>query len=140
MLPFIPLEPAETFVVAAHFDEFRLQIGVPLVGGTVQVAIAGTRTTHRNVGDIELMLRLLLLAGLFVVTGAASAHDYPVGQVWIYRVRPGEEGSTLQINKIEEDPKLGQIFHIRIFGVHLSNPPLAELLSVAEKAMARGAP
>lgn len=114
MLPFIPLDPAETFVVAAHFDEFLLQIGVPLVGGTVQVAIAGMRTTQRNVGDIELMLRLLLLAGLLVFTGAASAHDYAVGQVWIY--------------------------HVSIFGVHLSNPRLAELLSVAEKAMARGAP
>jgi hypothetical protein len=75
------------------------------------------------------MLRLLLMAGLLVFSGAATAHDFAVGQVWTYHVRPGEEGSTLQINKIEEDPKLGQIFHISVFGVHLSNSRLSIALA-----------
>jgi hypothetical protein len=54
--------------------------------------------------------------------GTSSAHDYAAGQVWTYHVNPGDEASTLQINKIEQDPKLGAIFHISVFGLRISNP------------------
>ena len=57
--------------------------------------------------------------------GASSARDFAAGQVWTYHVKPGDEGSTLQINKVEQDPKLGPIFHISVFGLRISNPRVA---------------
>jgi hypothetical protein len=62
------------------------------------------------------------LSAAILSLAVASAHDYAMGQVWTYHVRPGDEGSTLQINKIERDPKLGTIYHISIFDVHVPNP------------------
>lgn len=47
---------------------------------------------------------------------------YTEGQLWTFRARPGEEGATLLINRIEHDPKLGAIHHISVFGVRLDNP------------------
>jgi hypothetical protein len=66
------------------------------------------------------MWRLFAAAVLIVVMGASTAREYAVGQVWTYHVRPGDESSTLQINKIDQDPTLGAIFHISVFGVHIS--------------------
>jgi hypothetical protein len=51
----------------------------------------------------------------------AFAQDFAEGQVWSYRSRPAEEGSVLLINKIEVDPKLGQIFHISVLEVRVKN-------------------
>ena len=68
------------------------------------------------------MWKFLAAAGLLLIMGASSARDYAAGQVWTYHVKPGDEGSTLQINKVEQDPKLGAIFHISVFGLHISNP------------------
>lgn len=70
------------------------------------------------------MWRLFGAAVLIVVMGASAEHKYGVGQVWTYHVRPGDESSTLQINKIEQDPRLGAIFHISVFGVHISGSRL----------------
>jgi hypothetical protein len=65
-------------------------------------------------------MRYLLAATILAsVIGVASAHDFSVGQVWTYHVRPGDEGSTLQINKIENDPRLGAIYHISLFGLRI---------------------
>lgn len=47
---------------------------------------------------------------------------YAEGQVWTFRARAGEEGATLLINRIEQDPRLGAIYHISVFGVRLDNP------------------
>lgn len=71
------------------------------------------------------MIRNFAAVGLLLVMGASSARDYAVGQVWRYHVKPGDEASTLQINKIDQDPKLGAIFHISVFGLHISNPRVA---------------
>ena len=71
------------------------------------------------------MHKFLAAIGLLLVMGASSARDYAAGQVWTYHVKPGDEGSTLQINKVEQDPKLGAIFHISVFGLHISNPRVA---------------
>jgi hypothetical protein len=71
------------------------------------------------------MRKFLAAASLFLVMGAASARDYAAGQVWTYHTKPGDEGSTLQINKVEQDPKLGAIYHISVFGLHISNPRVA---------------
>ncbi len=47
---------------------------------------------------------------------------YTEGQVWTFHPRPGEDGATLLINRVESHPKLGEIFHISVFGVRLDNP------------------
>ena len=71
------------------------------------------------------MRKFLAAVSLLLVMGASSARDYAAGQVWTYHVKPGDEGSTLQINKVEQDPKLGPIFHISVFGLRISNPRVA---------------
>lgn len=64
----------------------------------------------------------LLTILLMLCSGWAMASDYAEGQVWSYKTRDGEQGSTLQINRIEHDPRLGDIFHISVSGVRLHNP------------------
>jgi hypothetical protein len=71
------------------------------------------------------MRKFLAAVGLLLIMGASNARDYAVGQVWTYHVKPGDEGSTLQINKVEQDPKLGAIFHISVFGLRITNPRVA---------------
>ena len=80
---------------------------------------------RENDKGIQRMRKYLAAVGLLLVMGASSARDYAAGQVWTYHVKPGDEGSTLQINKVEQDPKLGAIFHISVFGLHISNPRVA---------------
>jgi hypothetical protein len=56
------------------------------------------------------------------------------GQVWSYKTRPGEEGSTVTILRVEKTPKLGTIVHVRIEGIHFRNctgGPLPRLLEHA---------
>ena len=67
------------------------------------------------------MKKLLLLMSLLSIFNLASARDFAEGQVWSYKARPGEEGSTVLINKIESYPKLGKVIHISIFGVKVRN-------------------
>ena len=43
------------------------------------------------------------------------------GQVWQYKTRPNEDGSTLTILKVETLPKRGTIIHIRIEKIRLRN-------------------
>jgi hypothetical protein len=44
---------------------------------------------------------------------------YRAGQVWRYATRPGEEGSTLLIQRVERDEKLGTIIHVSVAGLNL---------------------
>jgi hypothetical protein len=70
------------------------------------------------------MRRTILIASffssLFAMTDAL-AQDFKEGQVWSYRTRPEEPGSTLLINRVESDAKLGSIFHISVSGVKVKN-------------------
>jgi hypothetical protein len=61
----------------------------------------------------------LLLSVAFMSN--ASAQQFAEGQVWEYSSRPSETGSTLLINKVESDPKLGLIFHISVRTVKVKN-------------------
>jgi len=70
------------------------------------------------------MRKLLLLTSLLSFFGIAKAADFSEGQVWSYKTRPGEEQSTLLINKVESHPKLGKIFHISVTNVKVKNPRL----------------
>lgn len=58
---------------------------------------------------------------LLSIFGFAKAGGYSEGQVWSYKTRPGEGKSTVLINKVESDEKLGKIFHISISGVKVKN-------------------
>jgi hypothetical protein len=69
-----------------------------------------------------MMKTFLLTILLMLCSGCAMTDKYAEGQVWSYKTRDGEQGSTLQINRIEHDPKLGDIFHISVDGVRLDNP------------------
>lgn len=50
-----------------------------------------------------------------------SKPDYAVGQAWIYRTRPGEDGSRVAIRRIDHEPEDGAIFHVSILDVKLRN-------------------
>lgn len=71
------------------------------------------------------MRKLVLLASLLSFLGIAKATDFTEGQVWAYKTRPGEEKSTLLINKIESHPSFGKIFHISLSGVKVKDPRFA---------------
>jgi hypothetical protein len=64
----------------------------------------------------------LLLALLFVNAAgppaASEAARYREGQVWEYRTRPGDEGSLLKIQRVEDWPAGGRVYHISVIGVH----------------------
>jgi hypothetical protein len=55
-------------------------------------------------------------------TDVRGVHTLSVGQVWAYRARPGEQGSTLTIGKLEEASTGGSVVHISLAGLHLKNP------------------
>ena len=67
------------------------------------------------------MEKLVIIMSLFSILGLAKAGEYSAGQIWSYKTRPGEEKSTLLINKVETHEKLGKIFHISIRDVKVKN-------------------
>ena len=71
------------------------------------------------------MKRLVLFMSLLSMFGFAKASDYSEGQVWSYKTRAGEESSTVLINKVEQNDKLGKIYHISLDGVKVKNPHIA---------------
>ena len=66
-------------------------------------------------------MRFFALFLLVAFMTDSSAQQFAQGQVWEYSPRPGETGSTLLINKVESDPKLGPIFHISVRAVKVKN-------------------
>jgi hypothetical protein len=73
--------------------------------------------------SIEMHACLVMLVALTSLATLGAARDFDEGQVWAYKTRPGEAGSTLLINKVENDPKLGRIYHISISKVQISAGP-----------------
>ena len=47
---------------------------------------------------------------------------YQVGQVWAYKTRQYETGSTITILKTEMEDQQGNIIHIQVRGVRMKNP------------------
>lgn len=68
-------------------------------------------------------LATLILSATFLLLAMpdAKAQGFKEGQVWSYRTRATEQGSTLLINKVEPDGKRGFIFHISVTGLSLKN-------------------
>lgn len=75
------------------------------------------------------MKKIIAIMGLSSFFGLAEASQFSEGQVWSYKNRIGEGGSTVLINKVESHPKLGKIFHISIFGVKVKNSRVADGIS-----------
>jgi hypothetical protein len=75
------------------------------------------------------MENLVLIMSLLSMFGFANATEYSEGQVWSYKTRSGEENSTVLINKIELNEKLGKIYHISLNEVKVKNPHIAGGLS-----------
>ena len=68
------------------------------------------------------MRTLIAIMSLLSIFGTAKAAGYSEGDVWSYKTRPGEEKSTVLINKIEDGKRLGKIFHISVYEVKVKNP------------------
>ena len=66
-------------------------------------------------------LLLLLLLALAPVAAAAPPSRYKEGQVWAYHTRPGDEGSLLKIQRIEQAPS-GTIYHLSVIGFRFHTP------------------
>jgi hypothetical protein len=62
---------------------------------------------------------LILLIAISPLVTLGAMPDFGEGQVWAYKTRAGEEESTILINKVENDPKLGHIYHISIWKVQV---------------------
>ncbi|GAA0751352.1 hypothetical protein LRH25_14540 [Ideonella azotifigens] len=62
----------------------------------------------------------LLLAAMFPLL--SNAADLQAGQVWTYKTRAGEASSTLTVLKVEQYNDLGRVVHIRVDGIHMTNP------------------
>ena len=73
----------------------------------------------------QALIGIALMLGLAGAGAAWAQTDHPAyaaGQVWTYHTRPGDDGSLLKIQQVEDDPaltKLGPIYHISIIRVHL---------------------
>ena len=62
---------------------------------------------------------LVVLFWSFSFSTLSATPEFAVGQVWAYNTRPGEEKSTLVIDKVEDDAKLGRIYHISVSGIQI---------------------
>jgi hypothetical protein len=51
-----------------------------------------------------------------------TSSKFQVGQTWKYQTRPGEEGSTVTVVKVESAPQTGVIVHVALRGLHVKNP------------------
>ena len=58
---------------------------------------------------------------MLIASAGAFAQSFDEGQVWEYKTRPNESGSLLKIVMIESDPRFGQIYHISVIGLKVSN-------------------
>jgi hypothetical protein len=101
---------------------------------------------RREVGPRNVMRNLSIVAVLFLLSACPKSESMltevanhakdRAGQTWRYHARPGEEGSTLTILRVDQDKKLGVIVHISVSGVriegagrsndHIGHLPFAE--------------
>lgn len=78
------------------------------------------------------MSRILLIGFLlFAITTCSNQSEmdykddkFEVGQIWNYETRKGEEGSTIQIVKIDKYKNQDAFIHISIKGLKMKNPAI----------------
>jgi hypothetical protein len=71
----------------------------------------------------EMRLTGILLIGMISLVTLGATPDFTGGQVWAYKTRAGEEDSTLLINKVEDDPRLGHIYHVSVSKIQIKSGP-----------------
>jgi hypothetical protein len=64
---------------------------------------------------------LVVLIAIVSIPAWGDTPDFDAGQLWAYKTRVGEEDSRLLIDKVEDVPKLGRIFHISLSNIHLKD-------------------
>lgn len=102
-----------------HDNAFKLVVEAR----SYQPAAADRRRLHTAQGSMGMIHRVLLTLGCSVLMSTSvAAREYLQGQVWSYHTRPGEESSTLLINRVEELPVHGKVFHISVRAVRVKNP------------------
>ncbi len=76
--------------------------------------------------SIALLFLLMFSNSLFAQVGVMSRdtsltdttdEKFKAGQVWHYKTRNGEEGSTLTVLKIDKSPAVGVIVHVAVNGI-----------------------
>ena len=72
--------------------------------------------------NLVLLLLALLPAGV-----TAQTSRYKEGQVWAYRTRPGDEGSLLKIQQVDQSSR-GLVYHLSVIGFHFHAPGFAGVL------------
>jgi hypothetical protein len=77
------------------------------------------------------MIAAVVFAAVLAGGGSADQPRYAIGQVWEYKARPGDEGSVLKIQQIDDDAafkSVGPVYHITVIGFHFSNPHVEPVL------------
>jgi hypothetical protein len=72
-----------------------------------------------------LLASLAALIASLLSQPAVAQERYAVGQVWEYTNRPQDGGSLIKIQRIEELPGLGTVYHISMIGVRIGGEPQA---------------
>ncbi len=67
-------------------------------------------------------LSALCFTAMLFAAGGACAETYEVGQVWTYKTRPQEKGSTLQVLLIDNSSKLGPVIFVGLKDVRVLHP------------------
>ena len=57
--------------------------------------------------------------------GSSRVRALKVGQEWSFTGRPTDPAPTLIIDRIEDVPKVGEVVHVSVRGVHIRNPNVA---------------
>ena len=81
-----------------------------------------------------------LVCGVMLgMAGGAGAENYEVGQIWSYKTRPQEPGSTLMILRIDNTTKLGQVVFVGLKDVRVQHPTGKVLSSMSPLPFTRDA-
>jgi hypothetical protein len=77
---------------------------------------------------------LAIIAAALGFQSHPTPPSYSEGQVWEYRARPGDAGSLLKIQRVEQLPELGDlnpVYHVSVIGFQLQNPQVTPALAHA---------
>ena len=66
---------------------------------------------------------------LSAMSSLVSAADLQEGQVWKYRTRFGEDGSTVTVLKVENYKDLGRVVHLRVDKIQMKNPVKGNMIT-----------
>lgn len=74
-------------------------------------------------------MRYFIIFLLSAMSSLVSAADLQEGQVWKYRTRFGEDGSTVTVLKVENYKDLGRVVHLRVDKIQMKNPVKGNMIN-----------